>query len=55
MTATHTTIDSPLGELTLVAVDGVLSGIYFPGHWYMPDPDVFGVRSAPGFEPPQRS
>lgn len=50
MTRTHTTIDSPLGELTLVAVDGVLSGLYFPGHWYMPAPEVFGARSERGFE-----
>lgn len=50
MTRTHTTIDSPLGELTLVAVDGVLSGLYFPGHWYMPEPEVFGARSGRGFE-----
>ena len=50
MTRTHTTIDSPLGELTLVAVDGVLGGLYFPGHWYMPDPDAFGARSERGFE-----
>ncbi len=54
MTATHTTIDSPFGELTLVARDGVLSGLYFPGHWYMPDPEVFGVRSERGFEQAQR-
>jgi methylated-DNA-[protein]-cysteine S-methyltransferase len=50
MTRTHTTIDSPLGELTLVATDGVLSGLYFPGHWYLPGSDVFGVRSERGFE-----
>jgi methylated-DNA-[protein]-cysteine S-methyltransferase len=50
MTSTHTTIDSPLGELTLVALDGVLSGLYFPGHWYMPAPEVFGARSERGFE-----
>ena len=50
MTATHTTIDSPIGELTLVARDGVLSGIYFPGHWHMPAPEVFGMRSECGFE-----
>ena len=54
MTRTHTTIDSPVGELTLVAVDGVLSGIYFPGHWYMPPPEVFGAASAQGFEPAER-
>lgn len=50
MTATHTTIDSPLGELTLVARNGVLSGLYFPGHWYMPARDVFGARAEHGFE-----
>lgn len=54
MTATHTTIDSPLGDLTLVARDGVLSGLYFPGHWYMPAPDVFGARSERGFERTER-
>jgi methylated-DNA-[protein]-cysteine S-methyltransferase len=54
MTATHTTIDSPLGELTLVARDGVLSGLYFPGHWYMPTADVFGERSERGFEQAQQ-
>jgi methylated-DNA-[protein]-cysteine S-methyltransferase len=54
MTPTHTTIDSPFGELTLVAEKGVLSGLYFPGHWHMPDPDAFGVRSERGFEGAQR-
>lgn len=50
MSARHTTIESPIGELTLVASDGVLSGIYFPGHWHMPAPEVFGTRSERGFE-----
>lgn len=50
MTATHTKIHSPIGELTLVAKDGVLSGIYFPGHWHMPAPEVFGTPSEHGFE-----
>jgi len=54
MTRTHKTIDSPVGELTLVAVDGVLSGLYFPGHWYMPAPEVFGAASARGFERAER-
>ena len=49
MTATHTTIDSPLGELTLVARDGALCGMYFPGHWYPPHPATLGVRSGSGF------
>jgi methylated-DNA-[protein]-cysteine S-methyltransferase len=50
MTPTHTIIDSPIGELTLVAVDGALSGVYFPGHWTRPDPATFGRRWDRGFE-----
>ncbi len=48
MTTTHTTIDTPLGALTLVAERGALSGLYFPGHWTRPDPATFGTRSAQG-------
>jgi methylated-DNA-[protein]-cysteine S-methyltransferase len=50
MTSTHTTIDSPIGELTLVAHDGALAGVYFPGHWHMPEASWFGTRSAAGLE-----
>jgi methylated-DNA-[protein]-cysteine S-methyltransferase len=52
MTATHTTIESPLGDLTLVARDGALTGVYFPGHWYPPSPATLGIRSESGFEQP---
>ena len=54
MTTTHTIIDSPIGELTLVAVEGTLSGVYFPGHWTRPDPASFGERSDRGFEQVER-
>ena len=50
MTATHTTMDSPIGELTLVARDGTLSGVYFPGHWYPPGAATLGTRDDDGFE-----
>jgi methylated-DNA-[protein]-cysteine S-methyltransferase len=50
MTATHTTVDSPLGELTLVAEEGRLTGVYFPHHWYRPNPDTFGPHADTGFE-----
>ncbi|HEY1776199.1 MAG TPA: methylated-DNA--[protein]-cysteine S-methyltransferase [Solirubrobacteraceae bacterium] len=50
MTTTHTIMDSPIGELTLVANEGTLSGVYFPGHWTRPDPASFGERSDLGFE-----
>jgi methylated-DNA-[protein]-cysteine S-methyltransferase len=52
MTPTHTTIDSPLGDLTLVARGGTLRGVYFPGHWYPPAPAALGIRSASGFDEP---
>lgn len=42
------------GELTLVAEDGTLSGVYYPGHWTRPDPALFGERSDRGFEEVER-
>ena len=54
MGRTHKTIDSPVGELTLVNADRVLTGLYFPGHWYMPEPDAFGTLSERGFEQAER-
>jgi methylated-DNA-[protein]-cysteine S-methyltransferase len=44
MTATHTSIETPLGELTLVGDDEVLTGIYYPGHWTRPDRTRWGPR-----------
>jgi methylated-DNA-[protein]-cysteine S-methyltransferase len=54
MSTTHTTIDSPLGELILVAEDETLSGVYFPGHWTRPDPATFGERSERRLEQVER-
>ena len=45
MTTTHTIYESPLGPLTLVAQDGTLCGVYFPGHWTLPDPATFGEQT----------
>ena len=50
MTTMHAIIDSPIGELPLVAADGTMSGVYFPGHWTRPDRATFGERSKRGFE-----
>ena len=49
-TATHTTIASELGELTVVARGGNVTGLYFPRHWYRPGLSSFGPRSDSGFE-----
>lgn len=54
MTATHTVIDSPLGALTLVATDGVLRGVYYPGHWTRPDETAWGAESTTGFDAAER-
>ncbi len=50
MAINHTVIDSPLGELTLVARDGVLCGVYFADHSRLPDPATFGPYVQTGFE-----
>lgn len=50
MGATHTVTGSPLGELTLVAEQGRLTGLYFPHHWYAPGPASFGPLAAAGFD-----
>ena len=42
MTTRHAVIDSPLGELTLVADGDALTGLYFRHHWYRPAADTFG-------------
>lgn len=45
-----TVIDSPIGPLTLVSVQGVLSGIYMAEHKHQPNPSTFGERNPEGFE-----
>jgi len=49
MQTRHTVIDSPLGELTLVADGDTLAGLYFRHHWYRPAADTLGqyVEPAP--------
>ena len=49
MPAVHTVVDTLIGELTLVAVDGSLTGAYFPAHKRMPGAEAFGPRVDAGF------
>jgi methylated-DNA-[protein]-cysteine S-methyltransferase len=44
MNTRHAVIDSPLGELTLVAEDDALTGLYFRHHWYRPVDGTLGER-----------
>jgi methylated-DNA-[protein]-cysteine S-methyltransferase len=48
--ATHTVVDSPLGELTVVAKEEAIVGLYFTHHWYRPNPSMFGDRIEYGFD-----
>ncbi|WP_175410476.1 methylated-DNA--[protein]-cysteine S-methyltransferase [Streptomyces sp. TRM64462] len=43
MIRNHTVVDSPYGPLTLVATDGVLSGLYMTGQRHRPPEETFGT------------
>ncbi len=43
----HTVIDSPLGELTLVAGGDNLTGVYFRHHWHPPTAEATGQYVEP--------
>ncbi|MFF3619759.1 methylated-DNA--[protein]-cysteine S-methyltransferase [Streptomyces sp. NPDC002467] len=47
----HTVVDSPYGPLTLVATEGVLSGLYMTGQRHRPAEESFGERVAASEEP----
>ncbi|MER5770719.1 methylated-DNA--[protein]-cysteine S-methyltransferase [Streptomyces sp. NPDC001985] len=49
MTRQHTVVDSPCGALTLVATDGVLSGLYMTDQRHRPGEETFGERDAGPF------
>jgi methylated-DNA-[protein]-cysteine S-methyltransferase len=40
----HTVMDSPVGLLTFVAVDGALTGLYMDRQRYRPETETFGDR-----------
>lgn len=47
MSVTHTVIDSPVGDITVVAEDGALTGVYFTGQ--RRKPKEIGERGGEGF------
>jgi methylated-DNA-[protein]-cysteine S-methyltransferase len=51
MDVRHTTIDSALGEITLAASDGAVSGIYFEQHWHPPTREALGEYVAVDDDP----
>ncbi|WP_199191332.1 methylated-DNA--[protein]-cysteine S-methyltransferase [Amycolatopsis sp. CA-126428] len=45
----HAVVDSPIGPLTVVGDDAVVTGLYFPNHWTRPDRTTFGERDDTAF------
>jgi methylated-DNA-[protein]-cysteine S-methyltransferase len=45
MSTRRAIIGSALGQLTLVADDDALTGVYFQHHWYRPSADTFGPQT----------
>jgi methylated-DNA-[protein]-cysteine S-methyltransferase len=54
MSTTHTVIASPVGDLTAVAENGALSGLYFERHRRGPKPGELGTYSESGFDEVRR-
>lgn len=48
LTSRHATVSTRIGELTLVADGDVVTGIYYAGHWTLPDTAGFGPVAAQG-------
>jgi methylated-DNA-[protein]-cysteine S-methyltransferase len=48
-TRVHTVVDSPVGTLTLVALDGVLAGLYMNLQRHRPMEEVFGASDPAPF------
>ena len=46
----HTVVPTSMGALTLVRDAEALRGLYYPHHWYLPNPLRFGPRRADGFD-----
>lgn len=45
----HTVLDSPIGKLTLVAVDGILAGVYMDQQRHLPGAETFGEPDGTAF------
>ncbi len=49
-TRTTTTVPSPIGPITLTAVDGVLSGVYTDAETHRPSVEALGTPDPAGFQ-----
>ena len=47
----HTLVNTPLGDVTLVASDDSMTGLYFHRHWYRPAQHTFGHHVSVSADP----
>lgn len=48
MNTRHAIVETVLGDVTLIAADGSIVGLYFAHHWTRPSVDSFGPKVDPG-------
>jgi methylated-DNA-[protein]-cysteine S-methyltransferase len=51
MDTRHALVETPIGELTVVASGEAVVGLYFPGHWYLPPAEMLGEPVAAADDP----
>lgn len=51
MNIRHASVETVLGQLTVVAEDERVTGLYFPHHWYRPDSASLGSETTAGADP----
>ncbi|MBN8867184.1 MAG: methylated-DNA--[protein]-cysteine S-methyltransferase [Solirubrobacterales bacterium] len=51
MNTRHAKLSNHFGEMTIVATDEAITGLYFPGHWTRPDRSGFGSEIAVADDP----
>lgn len=44
MNTRHAIVDTPIGDLTIVASDVAVTGVYFPHHWHQPSRTAMGTH-----------
>jgi len=54
MSTTHAVHNSPVGDLTLLATDNALCGVYLPEHRHRPAESMFGEFDPAGFDETRR-
>lgn len=47
----HAEINTQIGQLTIAASDGAITGLYFPRHWHLPTEELLGAPTTLDADP----